>query len=115
MQKIALLVWLLTPIAPVALAAQTPTGYTINVHVGASRCTPNYGAGAYYHELDVVRDGKKYELQALMSDCALLALGDYPAKLTQDKHKTAYESARTYELLFPDKKTRQYMVVGQTE
>ena len=45
----------------------------------------------------------------------LLALGDYKAKLVQDVHKTTYESSQAYEFLFPDKKTRRFFVVGQTE
>jgi hypothetical protein len=45
----------------------------------------------------------------------LLALGDYKAKLVKDEHKTTYGSNQVYEFLFPDKKTRQFTVVGQTE
>jgi len=44
-----------------------------------------------------------------------LALGDYKAKLVRDEHKTSYESAQVYEFLFPDKKTRRFEVVGQSE
>jgi hypothetical protein len=46
---------------------------------------------------------------------ALLALRDYKAKLLKDEHKTTYDSYQTYEFLFADKKTRGYIVVGQSE
>jgi len=41
--------------------------------------------------------------------------GDYKARLVKDEHKTAYDSYQIYEFLFPDKKTRQYHLVGITE
>jgi hypothetical protein len=44
-----------------------------------------------------------------------LALGDYKAKLVKDEHKKTYESLQEYEFLLPDKKTRKFSVVGQTE
>jgi hypothetical protein len=44
-----------------------------------------------------------------------LALGDYKAKLVQDKHRTAYESSQAYEFLFPDNTTRKFTVVGWIE
>ena len=44
-----------------------------------------------------------------------MAPGDYKAKLVKDEHLTAYESTQIYEFLFPDKKTRKFIVVGETE
>jgi hypothetical protein len=44
-----------------------------------------------------------------------LAPGDYKAKPVQDEHKNAYEFPQTYEFLFPDKKARKFIVMGQTE
>jgi hypothetical protein len=46
---------------------------------------------------------------------ALLALVDYKAKLVEDKHTSTYESSQTYELLFPDKTTKKFIVTGQCE
>jgi hypothetical protein len=63
--------------------------------------------------LNVVIDGKKYELQSELAIGRLLALGDYKAKLVTNR-KSAYEALRVYEFLLPDK-TRRYEVVGQTE
>jgi hypothetical protein len=47
--------------------------------------------------------------------CQVLALGDYKAKIFHEEHKTAYDLSRSYEFIFPDKKTRKFLVVGQTE
>jgi hypothetical protein len=68
-------------------------------------------------KLTVIIDGKKYELEAPnpRAGVSLLALGDYKAKLVQHQHKTTHESSQAYEFLFPDKKTRKFTVVGQTE
>jgi hypothetical protein len=114
--KIALFAVLL---AAAPATAQSPADYTITVHVSSSRwaIVPGNLATASVQLLDVVIDGKKYDLEANApsNSPSVLALGDYKAKLVQDEHKTAYESSETYELLFPDKKTRKFMVVGQTE
>ena len=85
-----------------------PAEYTVNVHVSSSSIANSNLI------LDVVIDGKKYELSGYAGGM-LLALGDYKAKLVKDEHKTTYGSNQVYEFLFPDKKTRQFAVVGQTE
>jgi hypothetical protein len=64
--------------------------------------------------LEVTIDGKKYELRARGIN-ALLALGDYKAKLVRDEHRSPYDSYQVYEFLFPDKKTRRFEVVGHWE
>jgi hypothetical protein len=86
-----------------------PAKYTVNVHVSSSNIDLN---GTQV--LDVVIDGKKYELRSELPIRRVLTLGDYKAKLVTNEHKTPYESFQVYEFLFPDK-TRQYDVVGQTE
>ncbi len=110
MKRAALVVLLL--LGTLAPAARTPDEYPITVHVTSSY----YQGGAFgrQQELDVVIDGRKYSL-AGANATALLALGDYKAKLVKDLHKSAYESYQEYELLFPDKKTRKFVVVGQSE
>jgi hypothetical protein len=110
MKRAALLVLLL--LGTLAPAARTPDEYPITVHVTSSY----YQGGVFGHQqgLDVVVDGRKYSL-AGSTDVALLALGDYKAKLVKDEHKTTYESYQEYELLFPDKKTRKYLVISQSE
>jgi hypothetical protein len=87
--------------------------YSINVHVSSSRMVWE-GSPALSQKLDVMIEGKRYELFASNIN-ALLALGDYKAKLVRDEHRTAYDSFQVYEFLFPDKKTRKFTVVGQTE
>ena len=65
--------------------------------------------------MSVVIDGKKYELLCERATGTILALGDYKAKPVKDEHNTTYDSIRVYEILFSDKKTRRFEVVGQTE
>jgi hypothetical protein len=95
-----------------ALAAPGQDEYSINIHVTSSFFL--FAGGTAGQELNVIIDGKKYELSGLTAG-PLLALGDYKAKLIKDEHKTSYESIQVYEILFPDKKTRKFTVVGQTE
>lgn len=122
MKKIALLIPLL--LATYSWAAPNPDDYSINVHVTSSRwiMEPTLLSPKPYQKLDVIINGKKYELEAattlianLEAGVTLLALGDYKAKLIRDQHKTTYEASQTYEFLLPDKKTRKFIVVGLTE
>jgi hypothetical protein len=110
MKGTALLVLLL--LATSAIYAQKPEAYSINIHVRSSYLL--YANGVVSQMLDVAIDGKKYQLVGIQTG-ALLDLGDYKAKLIKDEHRTAYESDQVYEFLFPDKKTRKFTVVGQTE
>ena len=123
MKRTALFVMLL--LTTVTWAAQQPEEYSINIHVNASywRMEPSILIGPVAIQiLVVIIDGKKYELEApaplranLEAGVTYLALGDYKAKLVQNLHKTTYESSQAYEFQFPDKKTRKFFVVGQTE
>jgi hypothetical protein len=45
---------------------------------------------------------------------AVIALGDYKARLVTDEHN-AYEFTQVYEFLLPDGKTRKFGVVGTSE
>jgi hypothetical protein len=122
MKEVGLSILLL--LSTFSLAAPNPAEYSINVHVISSRWVmePSILAGPEpFQKLNVVIDGKKYELEAptlkvnLQAGVALLALGDYKAKLVQDKHKNGYESSQAYEFLFPDNRTRKFTVVGRIE
>jgi hypothetical protein len=122
MTKVALSILLV--LSTFSVAAPHPDEYSINVHVISSHWVmePAIGTGPEaFQKLKVVIDGKKYELEAptlranLQAGVASLGLGDYKAKLVQDKHKTAYESSQAYEFLFPDNTTRKFTVVGRTE
>ena len=110
MNRAALFVLLL--LAALGPAAAAPDVYSIDVHVISSHFPPERVFGQY---LNVIIDGKKYELNGSVDGGFLLALGDYKAKLVKDEHKTTYESDQVYEFLFPDKKTRKFDVVGQSE
>jgi hypothetical protein len=109
LKKITLAVLLLLSAHTWAGGNPNPAEYTVNVHVKSSSI-----AGGQ-QDLSVVIDGKKYDLESETVPRALLALGDYKAKLIKDEHKTAYDSVRVYEFLFPDNKMRKFTVVGQTE
>jgi hypothetical protein len=99
-------------LAALAPAAPAPDVYSTNVHVISSHFPFPRVAGQY---LNVIIDGKKYDMNGPTDGGFLLALGDYKAKLVKDEHKTSYESVQVYEFLFPDKKTRRFEVVGQSE
>lgn len=96
-----------------AWAAETPkqSDYTINVHVSTSSIAIDLG----YQILNVVIDGKKYTLGSEARLGKLLALGDYKAKIAKDEHKAAYDSEKVYEFLFADGKTRQFLLIEQSE
>ena len=124
MRKIAQCVLLLTAFS-FSWAGPNTDEYSINVHVSSSRWVmePAMLIGPQpVQRISVIIDGKNYELEApatlranLQAGVTLLALGDYKARLVQDVHKTAYESSQAYEFQFSDKKTRKFMVVGQSE
>jgi hypothetical protein len=107
-KKITLAILLLSGLSWAGGRSQ-PAESTINVHVSSSSIDISGK-----QVLDVVIDGKKYELRSDLSIGLLLALGDYRAKVVRNDHPTAYDSSQVYEFLFPDK-TRPYVVVGQTE
>ncbi len=111
MKKITLAVLLLLSVHAWAWGDPNPSEYTVNVHVSSSR-QDNW----YFQELNVAIDGKKLELRSEKAYVGrVLALGDYRARLVQDEHKATYDSVQVYEFLFPDKKTRRFMVVGRAE
>jgi len=106
-KKITIVILLFSPLA-LAAGGPNPAEHTVHVHVSSSSMDPR---GTQL--LDVVIDGKKYELKSELPIGRLLALGDFKAKLVTNR-QAAYESLQVYEFLFPDK-TRQYEVVGQSE
>ena len=107
MKKIAIAILLFSALGWGADGANSAE-YTINVHVNSSSID-RHGTQL----LNVVIDGKKYELQSELAIGRLLALGDYKAKLVTNR-QSAYEVLRVYEFLLPDK-TRRYEVVAQAE
>ena len=112
MTKLTLAILLLLSTAAWA-ADPNPSEYNVAVHVTKSRMV--FEREAATQELTVTIDGKKYELRSVPLVNALLAPGDYKAKLIRDDHRTTYDSYQVYEFLFPDKKSRNFIVVGQSE
>lgn len=113
-------------LAPAFVAAQKtqpdPADYTITVHVQSSRLAMISGDvtnGTSFYQwmqrLEVVIDGKKYELSGSVNprESKLLRLGDYKARIFREDTKRAYEYSRSYQFLFPDGRTRVYGVVGE--
>lgn len=87
-----------------AAAPTKPSEYNINVHVSA------------YQHLDVTIDGRKYELESVLGVRGLLMPGEYKARLLTDEHgQGGYDSRQEYEFQFSDKRTRDFLVVGQSE
>jgi hypothetical protein len=86
--------------------------YTVTVHVQSSQVIETMGNLA--QRLDVLIDGKKYELQALPA-AQVLPVGGYKARIAKDKISPNHEYSREYEFLFADGTTRRYNVVGESE
>ena len=114
MKKITIVILLLSVFAT-AGPNPNPAQYTVKVHVSTSHMVVEGTSIARRQKLNVVIDGKKFELESEISPNALLALGDYKAKLVKDEHRGGYDSDQVYELIFPDGKARQFRVIGQSE
>ena len=114
MKNLALVVVLMLSAVAWAGSEPSPAEYTVSVHVSSSLMVLEGESIAFSQRLTVTIDGKKYELRSARVN-ALLALGDYKAKLVRDEHRTAYDSYQVYEFLFPDHKTRKFEVVGVME
>jgi hypothetical protein len=97
--------------------APNPADYTIAVHVQRSRLVSQCVSGTclMVEHVDVVIDGKKFELSEETYRQDLLRVGDYKAKIFKDETTRAYEYQRTYEFLLPDGKTREYLVTTEEE
>jgi hypothetical protein len=118
MRKLIFVLLLLTP--TLALAAKptpNPAEYTVAVHVCSSLLTRGVATFGFpdvpVQHLVAVIDAKTYELDAVPDHTELLRVGDYKAKIVQDGKPQDYEYRRIYEFLFPDGKTRQFLVVGE--
>jgi hypothetical protein len=122
MKKFLFAMILLIP--ALAWAKSNPGDYTIVVHVQSSQMTSlcNDTLGHPYcwmrDRLAVLIDGKKYTLDSKDLPDALLRTGDYKARIVADDTSislAAYDTSCVYEFLFPDGKTRKYILVGESE
>jgi hypothetical protein len=97
-----------------------PADYSIAIHVQAShlinQCVSDTSGSncGYTQHLDAVIDGKKYELERFQVS-NVLHVGDYKARLVEDKHPRSEEYSQVYEILFSDGKTGKFTVVGESE
>lgn len=112
MKEMAFAVLLLCSALAWAGSEPNPADYTINVHVSSSHVNSR---GAI--RLKVLLDGKKCELEGIDVENSLLIPGDYKARTLPPKVKDVhtYDVYGNYEIIFPDKKTRRYALVGITE
>jgi len=97
-----------------AAAADAPD-YSLKVHVTSSRMVMEREGGAHFQKVKAVIDGKKYELESINATNTLLLPGDYKARIVKDHHSADYDVWRIYEFQFPDKKVRQFLMVGVLE
>ena len=98
-------------------AAPNAVDFNINVHLSATRMVRERNSLAHYQKLSVIIEGKKCELESIDKPNALLMLDDYKARVAKTQHWGGheYDSWRVYELLLPDNKTRQFLLVGQSD
>ncbi len=90
--------------------------YNISIHVSASRMVLEGNSSAHHQNLSVLIDGKKCELESIDATNTLLMLGDYKARLVKEHHGSGDNDLwRVYEFQLPDKRTRQFLLVGQAE
>jgi hypothetical protein len=130
MKKVLFALLLLTPaLTMAAKPAPNPADYTVAVHVRSSSLSKvASGVSETSLHLVAVIDAKTYELDTISPCQNLLRVGDYKAKIVQEKSRygrdpqptpddttQAYEYHRVYEFLFPDGKTRKFTVVGEQE
>jgi hypothetical protein len=109
------LVAFLVFVSTMGWAAPAGPDFNINVHVTGSHMVVEGDSLAHRQVLSATVDGKKYELKSLTYPNALLAPGDYKARVARDDHRHPYDSWKEYELQFPDGRTRVFVVVGQFE
>ena len=116
MKKLALAFLLLQTAFLLAAADKpNPADFAVKVHVvsSASQQTGGDARTFYIQVLETVIDNQPVELQG--SSQGVLALGDYPARVSAavhapNKHPNSYDIYEGYDLLMPDGTTRTYTV-----
>lgn len=115
----ALLFALLLPFAAHAeKAPPSAADFPLAVHVVSSRSRSMYNGNlpyVVYQVLETVINGQPVQLEGVSA--GILALGDYPARLSPSvhaisKHPNSYDVYQGYDFLMPDGKVRTYTVVG---
>jgi hypothetical protein len=94
-----------------------PADFTVKVHVVSSGSKEICGSAGVscrmFQVLETVIDGQPVQLEGFSE--GVLALGDYPARISAaihsvSKHPNNYDIYRGYDLLMPDGTTRTYTV-----
>lgn len=116
MKKIALVVLLLSTLC---LAASNKNDkFNLTIHVSSSFLT--FNGSTCTNQLNILVDGINYQL---VGGCdhqedvhyGPLKPGDYKARLATDDHSRAYLTVQTYEILYPDNRSRKFEVIGNSE
>lgn len=123
MKKVLLVILFLIPVIAWAEKPNVnPADYTISVHVQSSKLEPDCsdvtGGSSicvWTQRLNVLIDGKKYELLGGPKRPELLHIGDYKAKIHKEDTTKPFEYSRSYDFLFSDGSTGTYSVVGESE
>lgn len=116
MKKLALVLLLLLPATAFAAHPKpNPADFSLKVHVisSAARLFPTDNGSIYTQVLETVIDKQPVELQGYSQ--GVLALADYPARLSKkvhapNSHPNTYDIYRGYDLLMPDGTSRTYTV-----
>jgi hypothetical protein len=103
-------------------AAPNAQDYSIQVHVSKSWIIEECGSRGCSPavRLEVVIEGKKYQIEDEKPRSAVLKPGDYPAKVLKNPRAinishASYDDIKVFEFLFPDGQTRKYNLVGEEE
>jgi hypothetical protein len=120
MKSALFVIFLMVPALALAVKPN-PADYTIVVHVQSSKLVntrdTDFEKSICNSELQLVVliDGNKFELQDQRSNCSVIHVGDYKARIAKEDTSHSYSYTRSYEILFPDGTTRTYSVVGESE
>lgn len=118
MNRPALLLLLSATLAYASKPPSNPADFPLVVHVTSSHSSFVYSGNNQFASsqvLETVIDGKLVELRAFRG--GVLALGDYPARISPDVHAprkdtNAYEVYQGYDLRMPDGAVIPYGVSG---
>jgi len=102
-------------------AKQKESEFNVSVHVQSShlvnRCDSALGHSfcGSRQQLEVVIDGKKYQLTGTENSDSLLRIDDYKARVASDDVLNSQEYKRVYEILLPPSTMQRYSVTGESE
>jgi hypothetical protein len=116
-KKLVALVLLLASYETFAQKNPEAANYKIKMHVYHSRIVNVCIAGVCQNllHLNAMVDGKNVELEDTIPRSTVLWPGDYQVRIVTSNVDAAYEFSAKYEVLFPDGKKRQLIVVGVQE